>query len=827
MHARWQTAWGLALLAGVWSSALLLLGSAQTRTLRAAEGTGSPADPSRVAVLDIGEVLRRHPSLKAELAELRADAARADEILKRRRDELAQLTRKLEGLQPDSTEHKSLKEELSARQAALNLDSELQQRELARRESRLYQQYYGRVMEVVAEYARDHHLAVVLRSDRSAPKGPSPGEMPRGVGQVVLWNDAAVDITAEIVQRILDLEAAAHPPAKAGPASPAKAAEPKGVPKEIPTARPKTRSAEGKAKPAEKAKEKPGASSGAGGKAPSGKFRPTVWRIRLRGDFPEGPGAGSLFGEVQTSLATAIDRLDRAAQEPVAAVLLEFDDPDLGPGKVHEFRQAIRRVRDRKKPVIAQLTGADTNQYLVAAACDEIVMAPSGMLMLPGVRAEMTFYKGLLDKLGLRFELLQKGKYKGAAESFTQTAMSPELRESIQAVVDDSYQALISMVAADRKLDPAEVRKLVDQGMFTALAAHKARLVDHVCYFDEFQERLRQRLGAEELSVVQQPGRSAEIETAGLPGFMKFMELAFGARRPAAKPTTGKKIAVVYAVGMIVEGESAASFFGESVLGSATLLSALRSAAEDPKVLAIVLRVDSPGGSAVASDLVWRELRRINKPVVASMGDVAASGGYYLAMGADRIYAEPGTVTGSIGVLGGKLVVAGLYHKLGITTEVISRGRNSGVLSSTQPFTEEERAAWGALIEETYRQFVDKAAESRRVPRHKLEALAEGRVFTGRMAAANGLVDALGTLADAIAYAKTAAGLKPEDKVELLILPKPRSILEQLLSDPAAAMPSADEALPSVRDVLGRAALLSRLRTERLLMLMPYSLRLR
>ncbi len=815
MRARWQIAYGLALLAGVWANTPL------ASAVFAAERRLSQSAPSGVAVLDMGEVLRRHPGLKAELAELRADAARADELLKRRREELAGLARKLEGLKPDTPEHKSLKQQLATQQAALDLDSRLQQKELAQREARLYQQYYARVMELVADYARDHQLAVVLRADRTPAKRPSPGEASGTLPQAVLWNDAAADITEEIIQRVLDQEAAAHPPVKAEMQSPLKTAEPKARPPA------KSKDRPGQSKPAEKAEAKPQAANPGGSQSPEGKARLTVWRIRLRGDFPEGPMATGLFGEPRTSLAAAIERLDRAAQEPVAAVLLDFDDPDLGPGKVHEFRQAIQRVRARKKPVIAQLTGANTSQYLVAAACDEIVMAPSGMLMLPGVRAEMTFYKGLLDKLGVRFELLQKGKYKGAAESFTQTAMSPELRESIEAIVEDSYRALLATVAADRKLTNAEVRALVDQGMFTAQAAHKARLVDHVCYFDEFQETLRKRLGADQLAVVTQPSRTAESEAGGLPGFMKFMELAFGARRSKEKPTPGKKIAVVYAVGMIVEGESATSLFGESVLGSATLISALRSAAEDPNVLAIVLRVDSPGGSAVASDLVWRELRRIQKPVVASLGDVAASGGYYLAMGADRIYAEPGTVTGSIGVLGGKLVVSGLYNKLGLTTEVISRGRNSGVLSATQAFTEEERAAWGALIDETYRQFVDKAAESRRMPRHKLETLAEGRVFTGRMAAANGLVDALGTLADAVAYAKTAAGLKPDDKVELLILPKPRSIIEQLLSDPAAAAPGADEVLPHVREVLGRAALLARLRAERTLMLMPFSLRLR
>jgi protease-4 len=250
-------------------------------------------------------------------------------------------------------------------------------------------------------------------------------------------------------------------------------------------------------------------------------------------------------------------------------------------------------------------------------------------------------------------------------------------------------------------------------------------------------------------------------------------------------------------------------------------------AAEDPKVLAIVLRIDSPGGSAVASDLIWREVVQIKKPVIASMGDVAASGGYYVAMGARKIFAEPGTVTGSIGVVGGKLVLGGLYKKIGITTAVISRGKNSGALSDTQPFTPEERKAWTTLLEDTYRQFVDKAAQGRKMPKEKLEELAQGRVYTGRMAVANGLVDALGTLSDAVAEAKKAAGLKPDDKVELQILPRPKSIFEQLFGDPGDVTTDLRLAIPGLRNPLWQAALLRHLFAEPSLVLMPFQVKLR
>ncbi|MCR4415807.1 MAG: signal peptide peptidase SppA [Thermoguttaceae bacterium] len=789
-------------------SPILAVLSVAVLNLVLASRSGLPGEPTappsgaKVAVLDVNEVLRHHPALKAQLVELRADTARADEVFKRQRDELAELGRKLEGLTPGTAEHSALKEQIAQRQAALTAEGELQQKEFARREAQLYQRYYDQVVAVVDEYAREHGLSVVLRADGGAPKSGAPGDVLRNLSRSVVWTAKDLDITPQIIERL-----AAR--ASASPAPAAKAAKPEAKEPKKPSPS-KDGKKPGPAKPKE---EKPGK-------------KPTVLRVALRGEYPEGPAASGLFGEARTSLAAAIQRLDRAAESPVAAVLVQVDDLDLGPGKVHEFREAIRRLRKSGKPVIAELATAQTNQYLVAAACDEIVMAPSGTLLIPGVRAEMTFYKGLLDKLGLEFEVLQMGKYKGAAETFTRTSMSPELRQSVEAVVDDSYQALVATIANDRKLEPAEVKRLIDEGMFTAEAARRGRLVDHVCYFDEFQETLRKRLGASQLIVTTQTRKPPETDLSGISGMMKLMEMAFGTRTPE-KTSPDRKIAVIYAVGMIVDGESSTSLFGESVLGAATLADALRTAAADSRVVAIVLRVDSPGGSAVASDLVWREIRRIRKPVVASLGDVAASGGYYIAMAAQKVYAEPGTVTGSIGVVGGKLVTTGLYGKLGLATEVISRGRNSGTLSSTQRFTKEERALWTALLEETYRQFVDKAALARKMPRDRLEALAQGRVFTGRMAAANGLVDGLGTLADAIAEAKKAAGLKADEKVELWILPKPRSIFEHLLSDPSATAGRLARLVPDGLETLAYAEHLRLLAAGRVWALMPFGLRVR
>jgi protease-4 len=554
----------------------------------------------------------------------------------------------------------------------------------------------------------------------------------------------------------------------------------------------------------------------------------TIVQFTIKGNYPEGPSAPGLFGEMEPSLANIVQRMDAAAADKeVRAVLLKMEDIELGRAKIYELRGAIARLRKAGKPVYAELTTAESNQYVLATACEQIFMPPSGVLIVPGVRAEVTFYKGLLDKLGLQFDSLQMGKYKGAAEPLTRTEMSKPLRESLDAVVDSYYEDMVATIAVDRRLKDYQVKTLLDQGLFTAAAAQKAGLIDEVLYADQFQDSLKKKLKIDKLEIVTNyKKKRIDTDFSGISGFMKMMELLMGGK-PSESSSKKPRIAVVYATGPIVEGKGGSSeFFGESAIGSTSMVAALRKADDDPKVVAIVLRIDSPGGSATASDLIWRETVRIKKPIIASMSDVAGSGGYYIAMGAKKIVAAPGTLTGSIGVIGGKLVVRGLYDKIGLSTEVISRGTNSGSMSSAFPFTPDERKAWTELLKETYHKFVDKAAEGRKMTYDKMDELAQGRVYTGRMAKNLGLVDELGTLADAVADAKTAAGLKADAEVDLLVLPEAKTFFEQLFGDPSASS-DLESLLPECFKIVRQTATLRQLLSERFLLWMPYSVQVK
>jgi len=552
-------------------------------------------------------------------------------------------------------------------------------------------------------------------------------------------------------------------------------------------------------------------------KKPTKRVR--VVQLVLRGEYPEGPTTMGPFGELQPSLPALMKKFEQLAEDKdVAAVLLEVDQVAVGAGKVHEIRQAIGRLRKAGKPVYAMITSAEGGQYLIACACDEIVIIPPGIISIPGVRMEVTFYKGLLDKIGVQAEILRMGKYKGAAEPPTRTGMSEPLRESYEAVVNDRYEQLVAEIARDRKLKDYQVRTHLDQGLFTAADAKKAGLVDQVAYVDQFLVGLKKRMGADELFLVTKyKSRDRSAEFSGMSGMMKLFQVMLGGS-PTTSPSRGNKIAVIYAVGPIMQGKSSSSLFGGDVLGSTTMVETLREAEKDPTVKAIVFRGDSPGGSAIASDLIWREMVRIKKPIIASMGDVAGSGGYYISVGADKIFAAPATLTGSIGVVGGKIVTKGLFDKIGLSTEGISRGQHSGIFSSETPFSPSEREALQALMREFYRQFVAKSAQGRKMPFEKLHELAQGRIYTGNMAVANGLVDKLGTLEDAIAEAKRAAKLPENEKVEILMLPRPKSIFEQLFGDPSA---TADEQLTELIGPIVEVQLLRRLFAEGVLTLMP------
>lgn len=560
----------------------------------------------------------------------------------------------------------------------------------------------------------------------------------------------------------------------------------------------------------------------------------TLALFALDSDLPEGPGAGGFLGDLAPGLHKIIERIDRAAKDDkIGGIVLRLQNPALGSGKVGELRAAVARARKAGKKVYALVDDITNGDYLLAAACDEIVMPPSGSVTVSGVRAEVTFYKDLLDKVGVKADMLQVGDFKGAAEPVTRSEMSPEFRQQFESVVDDLYNQMVDTIAAERKLDRGRVKDLLDQGLFTAAGAKEAGLIDRVAYEDEFRAWLKDQDKADEIKLADDYGKQKiDVDFSGFGGMMKLMEMISGGGE-TKKKSSGKKIAIVYAVGVIMPGESASGLF-EATLGGETLVKALRKAEEDEDVAAIVLRVNSPGGSALASDLVWREVTRIKKPIVASMGDMAASGGYYISMGADKILAEPRTLTGSIGVVGGKMALAGLFNKLGIKTEVISRGKNSGWESMEQPFTASEREAWLSIMKDIYKQFTTKAAEGRKMEVAQLESLAQGRIYTGRQAVSNKLVDQLGTLDDAVDEAKKLAGIGENESVERLILPEPKSFFEELLMGPsleAGARGMLKRELqamtPGLLDVLDDATHLPRLFREPAVTVMPFRVRIR
>lgn len=502
--------------------------------------------------------------------------------------------------------------------------------------------------------------------------------------------------------------------------------------------------------------------------------------IVIRGALPESPGQMSLFGDLGTDLRKTVARIDKAANDKsIAGVILEIETLP-GRGKLHELRAAIKRLQSSGKKVYAQLETAMGPQYQLAAACDEIVLPESGIVFAPGVRMEVGFFKNMFDKLGLKADMMHVGDSKGAGETFTRTDLSEPVRKNLSALVDDLYDQLIATLAADRQLPVDEVKAAVDRGLLTAADAKEAGLVDRVAYPDEFRAQLAKEYKADRLVyVVNYAKRKVDTDFSGPMGMMKLFQAILGGSSKSGD--RGPKVAIVYAVGPIFSGKSQTDPFGGQAMGSTTIVKALNEAADDDSVKAIVLRVNSPGGSALASDLIWRATQRIEKPIIASMGDVAASGGYYISMGADRILAEPATVTGSIGVVGGKIDMGGLYEKIGMTTEAIARGANSGLFSATDSFTDEQREVVMHMMNTIYDQFTSKAAAGRGMQLDKLQELAGGKVYTGRVAKRIGLVDDLGTLKDAVRQAKTMAGLGADEDVGIKVLPKPQNPFEALL----------------------------------------------
>ena len=408
-----------------------------------------------------------------------------------------------------------------------------------------------------------------------------------------------------------------------------------------------------------------------------------------------------------------------AADRQVAGLVLHVGSVEWGWAKIDEVREAVCEFRDSGKPVYASLTGGGEREYLLASAADVLAMPPTAVLQLDGLSATATFLRGTFDKLDIRPNFVQVGRFKSGAETYTQTGMSPESRAALGAVLDDFYALLLDRVGEARELGRDSVARLLEAGPFSAGEARASGLLDTLLYDTE----------VDSLALAGRGGRRREVTFARYLGGLRTMAV-------------GPRVALVAAEGAIVSGRSRALPGQEPELGSETVIEALRSARTRGSIKAIVLRIDSPGGDPQASDDIWREVERCRavKPVIVSMSDAAASGGYYVAVAADSIVAMPATLTGSIGIYGGKFNVLGAYHKLGLNVETVSRGPHAEMLSPYRDFSPEEAERFRRSLEEFYRGFVARVARGRRLAEAQVDSLGEGRVWTGMAARERGLV---------------------------------------------------------------------------------------
>ncbi len=511
--------------------------------------------------------------------------------------------------------------------------------------------------------------------------------------------------------------------------------------------------------------------------APQAKPRALVFK--LSGRVAEANNPWDILGLDKTlvfsELLAALD--DAAARDDVGTVVLRLGTTQMGLAQLQELTHALRRVRAAGKRVVTHLDAAENGMMLAATAADEVHATPEGLILLTGLRAELAFYKDLLDRLGIQADVEAIGRYKSAAEPMTRSDISDAAREAFDALVGSLFDSLVAELAKNRRLTPAQVTALMDRGLLTAEEAKKRGLVDQLTTWQD----LKRSLEASHRSLELAYPKAEPLPDVG--SFMGLLQLL--TRRPDRAPAAEAKIALVTAEGPIVTGRGSDDpFASEAVIASETLVQTLRDIEDDASVKAIVLRIDSPGGSALASDLIWQELRRVGKsrPVVVSMGNMAASGGYYIACGAQKILAEPTTITGSIGVFGGKVVFRGLLGKLGVNTVVVSRGKHAGIFSPLDAFSDSERATVRAWMQRTYDTFVNRVAKGRRMSYDAVHRVAQGRVWSGQQALAMGLVDGLGGLDEAVAEAARLAKID-RAQARLVTYPEPRSILELLQED--------------------------------------------
>ena len=506
--------------------------------------------------------------------------------------------------------------------------------------------------------------------------------------------------------------------------------------------------------------------------------------FKLKGPLKEAPdmfGMGDLFGDkVPTNMFDLLERLRTArADENVRAVVLDIEDAQLGSAQIQELRAQIEALKAAEKDVWIYCETLHPGSLMLASAASKLVLLPTGELAFTGIHGEHMYFKNLLDKIGCQADILHCGAYKSAGEPFYLTGPSKESEEQTNRLLDGIFDELVNDIAKSRKLTPEKVRELIDVGSFSAQEALDSKLVDATMYREDFIKKLRKNYADAKMDPAYGRKKGPELDLENPFGIFKL----FGELMKEKKAPEKAGIAVVFVEGPISGGESEPSLFGgETGAHSGTIRKAIDQATADKKVKALILRVDSPGGSAIASDVICEACKRFKKtgrPFVVSMGNVAGSGGYYVACLGDTIFAEPSTITGSIGVVGGKIVTKGLWDWIGVTMHEYKRGRHADIMTTNRKFNDDERQVVMRMMNRVYEEFKSRVVEGRgKKIKGELEPLAGGRVYTGKQGLEIGLVDKLGGFADAIKHTAGEADLGTD--YELRVFPKPRNFMDIL-----------------------------------------------
>lgn len=545
----------------------------------------------------------------------------------------------------------------------------------------------------------------------------------------------------------------------------------------------------------------------------------TVAVFKIKGALAEQPSDNPfamLMGEeAPTNMFTLLKQLKAARQDPtLKAVIFDIDQAGLGFAQIEELRDQFKALKAADKDVWVLAEGLDNKSMMLGSEASRLLLVPSGEVVIQGLYGEAMYFKNLLDKIGVQADILHCGSFKSAGEPFYRTGPSPEAEAQNNRLLDSIFEQMVERIADSRGLTEDQVRGLIDRALFSSKEALEAKLVDKLMYREDFVDAIKARYGDDVNVTSNYAGKKEEFDVDFNNPFAMFKVI--GDMMKAPTQSTKTAIAVVYVEGPITTGPTKQGLMGGNEnAGSDTIRRAIAEAADDSSVKALILRVDSPGGSALASDIIAEATQRFKasgRPFIVSMGDVAASGGYYVSTGADTIFAEPTTITGSIGVVGGKMITKGLFDWAGITTHEYQRGKRADIMNTNRKWEGDEREVIKSMMDRVYGEFKDRVVEGRKGKlTDDIENLAGGRVYTGAEGMKIGLVDKLGGFRDAIKY---AAGEAEISDYELRVFPRPKSpfdVLAELfggqqkpkkfLSTGLSSMPTISGAIEAIRAI--------------------------